>query len=157
MNGPLKNFQVEDAKIIFRNFSGRPDKYNAQGGKRTFGVVLDAQVAEEMYEAGWNVKLPDPEEEEDAGRDPFIKVEAKFEKRPPRVTMITSTGKTTLTEDTIGILDAVDFRTVDLIANASYWEVNGKGGVKAYLKTMFVTIEEDALERKYNIPEAESE
>jgi hypothetical protein len=29
------------------------------------------------------------------------------------------------------------------------WDVNGKTGVKAYLKTLFVTIDEDALELKY--------
>jgi hypothetical protein len=29
------------------------------------------------------------------------------------------------------------------------WSVSGKGGIKAYLQSMFVTITEDALERKY--------
>jgi hypothetical protein len=48
-------------------------------------------------------------------------------------------------------LDWADIRTCDLIARAYEWTVNGKTGVKAYLQSMFITIEEDALERKYAI------
>ena len=47
----------------------------------------------------------------------------------------------------------VDIETVDLIVNGSYYEMNGKSGLKAYLQSMFVTIREDALELKYRINE----
>lgn len=146
-------FKVEDARLLpfpFMNFSGRPDRFNVEGGKRTFCVALDVKTAEAMVKDNWNVKFPDPrgEDEEDV-RDPYIQVEVKYKVRPPKIVMITSSSRTILTEDLVGILDGMDFTNVDLIANASTWEVGGKTGIKAYLKTMYVTIDEDDLDLKY--------
>jgi hypothetical protein len=146
-----KSFMVEDAEIIFRNFEGREGPYNKKG-ERSFGVVLTDEVAAQMLNDGWNVKFLEPREEGDSPR-PFISVAARFDKYPPRVVLITSSSRTQLDEGSVEVLDWTNFKTVDLIARGSYWEVNGKSGWKAYLQSMFVTIEEDALERKYGINE----
>lgn len=148
----IKTFMVEDAKIIYRNFSGRPTPWAKDGGKRTFNVVLDPKTAQEMDRDGWNVKFPKPTDEGDE-REPHIQVELRFDIRPPHIVMITSTGRTDLTKDTVDMLDSVDFEQVDLIANSYSWQVGDKSGIKAYLKSIFITIEEDYLERKYAIVE----
>lgn len=146
-------FKVEGARLLpypFMNFSGRVTLYN-QNGRRTFCVALDQKNAETMKRDGWNVKFPDPREEdgEEIPRDPYIQVEARFDRLPPKIIMITSTARTIVTEDLVAILDGMEFSNVDLIANASNWEVGEKTGIKAYLKTMYVTVDEDDLDLKY--------
>jgi len=142
---------MEGVRIIFRNFEGKEGKYNAKG-TRNFGVILDPQVGESMINDGWNVKFLEPreEEEDETERQPWLPVEAAYDKgRPPRIVLVTTRGRTNLTEEDVETLDWVDITNVDLIVRPYNWDVNGKNGVKAYLQSMYVTIEEDDLERKY--------
>lgn len=142
-----KTFMVEDAQLLFRNFSGEENQFN-RDGDRNFCVVLDPVVASEMAKDGWNIKHLKAREEGDEDT-PYIQVAVKFKVKPPKITLITSTARTVMDEDTVGTLDWAEIETVDLIARAYEWELNGKTGIKAYLQTMFVTVAEDALERKY--------
>jgi uncharacterized lipoprotein YajG len=89
--------------------------------------------------------------EEGESDTPYIQVAVNFKNRPPRVVMITSTSRTQLDEASVDVLDWADIQSADLIARGYEWTVNGKSGVKAYLQSLFVTIEEDALEKKYSI------
>lgn len=147
MADTAKEFMIEDAKLIFRNFAGKESQFNREGS-RNFCVLLPPDVAEDMANDGWNIKTLQAREEGD--EDSFyIQVEVGYKNRPPRVVMITSNARTNLGEDEVEVLDWADVQTVDLIARAYEWTVNGKSGIKAYLKSLFITIEEDALERKY--------
>lgn len=149
----VKTFMVEDARIIFRNFAGREEMYNP-AGVRSFAVILDEKTATQMVKDGWNVKWPKPNEDGEIG-DPFIPVGLRFDVYPPRIVMITSRARTNLTEDNVEVLDWANISSVDLICRAYTWAVGEKGGIKAYLKSMFVTIDEDYLERKYAINDVE--
>lgn len=143
--------KIENAQLIFRNFSGKEGQYN-RAGDRNFAVILDRDVADQMIADGWNVRLLAAREEGEEDT-PYIQVTARFDIRPPRITMITSTARTVLDESTVEVLDYADIALADLIIRSHSWEVNGKTGIKAYLQTMFITIEEDELERKYAVHE----
>lgn len=149
-----KTFMVEDAKITWRNFGGKESMYNV-AGQRNFNVIITDELAEQLLEDDWNVKYPKPDKETGEVGPPFVSVSVRFDIRPPRIVMITSRGRTNLDESTVEILDWADIETIDLICTGYEWAFNGKTGVKAYLKSLFVTISEDALERKYaaNDPE----
>lgn len=140
---------MEGVTIIFRNFAGKESEFN-RAGARNFGVLIDEATATRLTEAGWNVKWLQPRDEEE-GETPqaWLPVEVGYKIRPPRIVQITSRGRTNLGEEEVEVLDWADIVNVDLIVNPYHWSVGGKSGVKAYLQSMFVTIEEDPLERKY--------
>lgn len=138
---------IEDARLIFLNFAGKETEYNREGD-RNFGVILPEDVARQMEADGWNIKWLKAREEGDVDV-PWVQVSVSFKHKPPKVVMVTSRNRTILDEDTIEMLDYADIAKVDLILNPYSWTVRDASGVKAYLKTMFVTIEEDELELKY--------
>lgn len=155
-NKAVKTFTVENAVIIYRNFSGKATMYNREGD-RNFHAVLDEDVAQKMLADGWNVRFKEPRDEEDDGFW-HIQVAVSFKNRPPRITMIgeTSQKRTVLNESVVEILDIVELTVVDFIARGYDWEANGKSGTKAYLQTMFATIYEDALDVKYSTSAADT-
>lgn len=144
-----KTFMIEGARLVYRNFSGKETPFKAEG-TRTFAVVLDKETADKMATDGWNVKCK-AAREDDEEEFCHIEVTVGYKIRPPKIVLITDNGRTNLTEETVGMLDWAHIRNVDLIAREYFWEVGGKTGIKAYLQSMFVTIEEDALERKYAV------
>lgn len=148
----LGNLTLENARIFFKDFSAEGRFAN---GKRTFCVEVPEDLVEQLQRDGWNLKSRESRVDPDAVTW-FIKVEASYRARPPRVICIPSITKnrTYLTEATIASLDYAEILNVDLTINPYPWEVNGKSGVKAYLGTMYVTIQEDPLDAKYTDEEA---
>jgi hypothetical protein len=147
-NNDIGPVTIEEARLIFRNFSGAEGKYNREGD-RNFNVLIPTDVAEAMEKDGWNIKWLEPREEGDE-RQARLEVAVSYKGRPPRIVMITHKGKVTLTESMLSILDWVEIKNADLIIRPYQWDVNGRQGIKAYLQSLFVTIREDALEIKYS-------
>ncbi len=138
---------IRDARLIFRNFAGKEDQYNREGN-RNFCVLLDEENAVAMEQDGWNVKALKSREEGDP-EQPYIQVSVSYKVRPPRIVMITSKGRTDLDEEAVDMFDWADIKKADLIVVPYNWTVGAKSGIKAYLKSLFVTIEEDELELEY--------
>lgn len=150
------NIIIEGARIGFRNFSGKEGINNSEG-KRNFCVFLDPELGLTLEEDGWNVRWLKPRDENEE-LQPYLQVSVRYNKMPPKIIMITSKGKTLCDEETIGILDWAEIKDVDLIIRPYNWDFNGKQGVKAYVKSMYITLAEDEFESKYyDVPESASD
>lgn len=148
---------MEDAWLIFRNFKGEEKQYNREGD-RNFCVILDPEIAEAMLEDGWNIKQLKARDDEPG--DYYVQVSVGYKGRPPRIVLLSSKGRVELSENEIEILDWIDIQKADLIIRPYRWKLregtkDEMTGIKAYTKTLFVTMNEDYFELKYaDVPEA---
>lgn len=147
---PRDILQIDDAAIIFKNFAGVGTKYNREGDRNFAVIIEEPQMADELIERGWNVKIKPPRDEDD---DPFmyLPVKVKFNDRGPNVYLRSGRNQVKLSEDEVACLDDVDILGVDLDIRPYDWEVNGQTGRTAYLQTIRVTqrVDRFAAEEEY--------
>ena len=144
--------QIEDARIIYRNFAGIGSKYNREGDRNFAVIIPNQEIADELIADGWAVKIKPPRDDDDS---PFmyLPVKVKFNKRGPAAYVKSGNSVQRLNEDTIGMLDEIDIQSVDMDLRAYDWEVNGKTGRSAYLQAINVIQNIDRFGAQYQAQE----
>ena len=134
---PRGILQIDDARIVYRNFAGEASAYNREGD-RNFAVVIETEEQERaLVEEGWNVKAkPSRSDPDDIFR--FLPVKIKFNDRGPAIYMAMGDKEVKLDENNVKLLDKADIARVDLDIRPYDWEVNKKTGRSAYLSAMRV-------------------
>ena len=149
----VPNITLDSCRIIFRNFSGKEGKFNP-AGRRSFCVLLDGELGEELEREGWNIKQLKPRDDEEEPQK-YLQVRVNYGSVDPKIYMVVGRQKTLLDEDSVSSLDYADIENVDLIIRPYEWDVNGKSGITAYVKTMYVTVAKDEFSDKYDFNDEE--
>lgn len=145
---PRGILQIDDARIVYRNFSGAGSKFNREGDRNFAVVIPEQEMADALIAEGWNVKIKPPRDEDDT---PFmyLPVKIKFNDRGPNCYLATGTRMNRLDEESICCLDDVDILSVDMDIRPYDWDVNGKVGRTAYLASIKVTQEVDRFASRF--------
>ena len=145
---PRGILQIDDARIVYRNFRGEGSKFNREGDRNFAVVIPNQEIADELIEAGWNVKIKPPRDDDDT---PFmyLPVKIKFSERSPHIYLVTGRAQNKLDEDSVSIIDDIDIVNVDMDIRPYDWSVNGKKGRTAYLQSMRVTQDTDRFAAAY--------
>lgn len=145
---PRGILQIDDARIVYRNFTGVGSKYNREGDRNFAVVIPNEDLANRLTDDGWNVRIKPPRVD---GDDPFmyLPVKIKFSDRGPVVYLRSGRSMNKLDEESIGLIDNIDILSVDMDIRPYDWEVNGKVGRTAYLQSMCVIQRVDRFAEKY--------
>jgi hypothetical protein len=141
---PNGYLEINDARIIWKNFEGRGDRFNREGDRNFHLVIPDQETCDMLladkneFGDSWNVKIKPAREEGDV---PFMHmlVKVKFNGRGPNVYLVSGNKQVALTEDTIKCLDDIDILSVDLDIRPYDDQLpNGSTFRTAYLSAMRV-------------------
>lgn len=145
-----ENLVIENASILFSNFSGRPTRFQKQEGIRSFTVAIDdPDMASALSEAGWNIRILRPRSEDEDPRHVLdVAINYNFWKKP-EVNLICGNVMTHLDEEDLGQLDGAAIINTDVVIRPRLWDDDGTTRIKAYLQEMYVTIEQNRFASKY--------
>lgn len=145
---PKGILQIDDARIIFKNFEGRGDKFNREGDRNFSLLIEDPNTANALIKEGWNVKIK-PGRDEDEGDFMRLPVKVKFTDYGPNVYLVSGDRRVELDEESIACLDNIDIESVDMDLRPYDWDVNGRTGRTAYLQSMQVIQRVDRFAERY--------
>ena len=153
---PKDILQIDDARIIFKNFEGRGDKFNREGDRNISLLLEDPETADALADRGWNVKIKPGRDEDE---EPFMRlpVKVKFTEYGPNVYLRTGDRVNKLDEESSGCLDNIDIASVSMDIRPYDWEVNGRTGRTAYLQSMEVVQRIDRYAARYGGNDIDSE
>lgn len=130
-----KYFEVDNATIKFKNFSGRGGKSNHEGDRSFVWTFDDEDIYNDLLEWGFSPKWKEWIDRTGAEHGEYqLSVKVKYrDGRGPEVHLWSGDDHSLLDEDSIGDLDDMVILRFDFDIRPYDWEVNGATGRKAYL------------------------
>jgi hypothetical protein len=136
---------LENVRVIFPNFGGRVTDHNKLGS-REFSALLDPEVGAELASQGWNVKFP---AEDKPNQNTFLPV--TLSNGPTvqpwiKIVLVNNGHGTIVQPDDVEQLAMLDNVTpgarANLILNPYNWTVGSSSGIKAYVKKIYIYLDD---------------
>lgn len=144
---------VENGKFIFdTNFAGDPKRDRFGSDERKANLVIpDIDLARELIDEGFNVRVTKPRVGEEEGFIPryFVKVKLNYDSKwPPKVYLVTDEDNSVLLDgESVACLDDIWVDRVNAVLN----RYEGPNGKSLYVKSMEVyqKFYDDPISAKY--------
>lgn len=164
-----KTIAIENTRFIFNtNFSGDPERDSYGDIRRKANIIIpDPEQAKDLIKAGFRVRETRPRKDEDPEEftpEYCIPVILKYRDRtgalvkyPPKVYLVVDDNEPVLLdEDTVGKLDSIRARNVNVILNPYEYDP-ANNGVNLYIRTMYVEqeLDDDPYAARYRRRKAE--
>lgn len=146
---------IDNTKFIWNtNFSGDPARDRFGSDTRKANVIIpDHNQAQELIDAGFNVKVtkPSPDNEDNFVPTYFVPITINYDTNwPPNIYLVSMDGRPKLlNENTVGRLDKVNVRNVNVVLNPYYNQRTRSSSL--YVRTMYVEqdVESDPYASRY--------
>ena len=160
-------FVVDNAKIIWTNFSGTETPFNRKGKRNFVWVIPDGELAQQLAALGFNIKHRSVRDGYDGEEFDHLRIDISYETddgRPigeinkewvPEVYLVNDDDYfIPINEDGIGEFDTkiityalFEFRKYD-------WTYGGKSGTSAKLKRIFLKVKQDPIMARFKRSDA---
>ncbi|MCF8018156.1 MAG: hypothetical protein K9L62_02035 [Vallitaleaceae bacterium] len=151
--------EIRDAQLMYKNFSGRQVGKNRAGTRNVCVVLEDEDVAKQMIEDGWNVKIKEFEGGETVY---YLPVAVSWNEAYPHLNpeiWLNSNGRARqLDEDEVSVLDRIIIQSVDLVEiRPRKWldEDTGTFKIKAFLASIGITQKVNKYKEMYDIDDVD--
>lgn len=156
--------RFENVRLILRNFRGEAHPMYNRDGARSFHILLDNELAQELESQGYKIRWPKPNPEINPAEDTRqpsleVTVSSRNDYIYPSVKMfLVDNGQPTRisTQDLsqVDMLDSLLLDGCDVVVNPYRWEMEGDTGVKAYLSVLYANLRDDTVDpfaEKYGV------
>lgn len=159
-NGVACLRDIKHNEIIWRNFEGRKEQFNTEG-KRKFTLSLPDEIADQLTEAGFNVKIRVPKTTGTNNAEevrPYKNLEVNLKyyggQHDPKVYLMLNNGDyQLLDEETVKLVDHMSINACDMDIYPKHYinSFTGQDAISARLNNMRVVQNVDDFANEFGI------
>lgn len=145
----IPDLEIPDAQVkwAWSNIAGRKNDYDSEGD-HYFQIIIPEDRVNALLDDGWAVKEHEGQEEGDPP-EYLLKVRVSYRFDPPKVYFLKGRRKIRAEERDLPDITRASTNRLDLVLQPSRWVKNGRTGISAYVKEMYVDMKTSQFDEMY--------